>query len=175
MKTIAALLLCASVASAQPSLETALLAQMRLPSGHYVAHCRRARGGCEARVHELATLLINAASREGVDAYLLAAIAFHESALNADAVGRAGDILAVEGEPRGRVGLVCAVLLLGVVAAWCVGALVVSRVRPDEPLAALMTLIGGAIAVAMLAAADTAHSNDDAGPSPRWAAGRVSR
>jgi signal transduction histidine kinase len=47
-------------------------------------------------------------------------------------------------------------VLLGVVAAWCIGALVVSRVRPDEPLAALMTLIGGAIAVAMLAAAEYA-------------------
>jgi soluble lytic murein transglycosylase-like protein len=101
----AALLLCASAASAQPGLETALLAQMRLPNGHYVAHCRRARGGCEDRVARLAVALINAASREGVDAYLLAAIAFHESALNADAVGAAGERTIMQLHPNSRHGM----------------------------------------------------------------------
>lgn len=47
-------------------------------------------------------------------------------------------------------------VLLGVVAAWCLSALAVSSVRPDEPLATLMTLIGGVIALAMLAAAEYA-------------------
>ncbi len=47
-------------------------------------------------------------------------------------------------------------VLLGVVAAWCLSALAVSAVRPDEPLAALMTLIGGVLSLAMLAAAEYA-------------------
>ena len=48
-------------------------------------------------------------------------------------------------------------VLLAVVVAWCVGALVTSVLRPGEPLAALMTLVGGTIALAMLGAAEAAN------------------
>ena len=48
-------------------------------------------------------------------------------------------------------------VLFAVVVAWCVGALVTSMLRPGEPLAALMTLTGGTIALAMLAAAEAAN------------------
>ena len=44
-----------------------------------------------------------------------------------------------------------------VVLAWCIGALVTSVLRPSEPLAALMTLTGGTIALAMLGAAEAAN------------------
>ncbi|MGZ4714116.1 MAG: histidine kinase [Acidimicrobiia bacterium] len=47
-------------------------------------------------------------------------------------------------------------VLLGVTAAWCVGALAVSILRPHEPLAGLMTLVGGALALAMLGSAELA-------------------
>lgn len=45
-------------------------------------------------------------------------------------------------------------VLLAVAFAWSLGALAVSFERPDEPLAALMTLIGGSIALAMLGSAE---------------------
>ena len=48
-------------------------------------------------------------------------------------------------------------VLLAVSLAWCVGAFVTSFERPEEPLAALMTLIGGAIALAMLGSAELAN------------------
>jgi len=48
-------------------------------------------------------------------------------------------------------------VLLTVVVAWCVGALVTSMLRPTEPLAGLMTLTGGTIALAMLASAEAAN------------------
>ncbi len=46
--------------------------------------------------------------------------------------------------------------LLGVALAWCVAAAFTSFERPDEPLAAAMTAIGAAIALAMLGAAGLA-------------------
>ena len=53
-------------------------------------------------------------------------------------------------------------VLLIVVIAWSVGALVTSVFRPAEQLAALMTLTGGTIALAMLASAEAAnHPNYD--------------
>ena len=48
-------------------------------------------------------------------------------------------------------------VLLAVSLTWCVGAFVTSLERPNEPLAALMTLIGGAIALAMLGSAELAN------------------
>jgi signal transduction histidine kinase len=48
-------------------------------------------------------------------------------------------------------------VLLAVVVAWCVGALCVSTLRPGEPLAGLMTLGGGTVALAMLGAAEAAN------------------
>jgi signal transduction histidine kinase len=48
-------------------------------------------------------------------------------------------------------------VLLVVVIAWCLGALVTSMLRPSEPLAAIMTLAGGTIALAMLGAAEAAN------------------
>lgn len=54
-------------------------------------------------------------------------------------------------------------VLLTVVASWCLGALAVSAARPAEPLAGLMAMIGGAIALAMLGAAEYAiHPTFDA-------------
>ncbi len=48
-------------------------------------------------------------------------------------------------------------VLLAVSLTWCVGAFVTSLERPNEPLAALMTLIGSAIALAMLGSAELAN------------------
>jgi signal transduction histidine kinase len=48
-------------------------------------------------------------------------------------------------------------VLLGLVLAWCLGALVTSLLRPGEPLAGLLTLTGGAIALAMLASAEATN------------------
>ena len=48
-------------------------------------------------------------------------------------------------------------VVLAVSLAWTLGAFVTSLERPDEPLAALMTLIGGAIALAMLGSVELAN------------------
>ena len=48
-------------------------------------------------------------------------------------------------------------VLLAVALTWCISAIVTSFERPDEPLAASMTTIGGAIALGMLGAAELAR------------------
>ena len=48
-------------------------------------------------------------------------------------------------------------VLLAVALSWCIGALIISFERPDEPLSGLLALIGGAIALAMLGSAELAH------------------
>jgi membrane-bound lytic murein transglycosylase MltF len=73
------------------ALRNALLTRIRV--GHtYIAHCRRAKGGCEQRVNELAVLLTHAAERYELDPYLLAALAIRESGLNPDAKGAVGEL-----------------------------------------------------------------------------------
>ncbi len=54
-------------------------------------------------------------------------------------------------------------VLLAVALTWCGAALLVSFERPGEPLAGLLTLVGGAIALAMLGAAEFArHPSNEA-------------
>ena len=53
-------------------------------------------------------------------------------------------------------------VLLAVALAWCIGAIATGLVRPEEPLGASMALIGGAIALTMLASAEIAsHPSSD--------------
>jgi hypothetical protein len=57
----------------------------------YVAHCRNARGGCEARTLRFARLFVDLAGDHQIDPYLIAAIAMRETALNPRVVGDAGE------------------------------------------------------------------------------------
>lgn len=87
------------------ALAAALLALMTLPNGHHVVQCRQARGGCEARVQRLAAIMIAAGEREHVDPFLIAAVAFHESALRSDVIGAAGEHGIAQLHPRSRHGM----------------------------------------------------------------------
>lgn len=92
-------------------LERALLERVQLPwtrrdgSHPFVEHCRRAREGCPRRVARLAYAFERAEHETGVDAWLLAAIAFHESGLNVEAIGARGEhgvMQLMPGSPWGR-------------------------------------------------------------------------
>jgi len=66
----------------------------------YVAHCRSAPGGCEARVRSIAVELVRAARAHRVDPWLLAAMALRESGLNPEAVGAIGEVGVLQLHPR---------------------------------------------------------------------------
>ena len=70
----------------------------------YSPHFRDAPGGAEHRAEELASSFIFAEEVYGVDAYLLAALAFRESSLNADAIGTQGEFSILQLHPRSRWG-----------------------------------------------------------------------
>ena len=70
----------------------------------YAAHFRDAAGGAEHRAEELASTFFFAEQVYGIDAYLLAALAFRESSLNAAAVGAQGEFSILQLHPRSRWG-----------------------------------------------------------------------
>jgi hypothetical protein len=64
------------------------------------AHCRRASEGCDRRLFEFAHYLRDAGERNGIDPWLLAAMAFRESGLNPFAVGGVGELGILQLHPR---------------------------------------------------------------------------
>jgi len=70
----------------------------------HIGHCRFAPRGCRARIEQLATWIYESGEEEGVDPWILAAIAFRESGLNPWAVGRAGERGIIQLHPRGHEG-----------------------------------------------------------------------
>jgi len=90
------------------ALVAAILAVVTItstPAGPvYAPHFREAVGGAEHRAGELASTFLFAEEVYGVDAYLLAALAFRESSLNADAVGAQGEFSILQLHPRSRWG-----------------------------------------------------------------------
>jgi hypothetical protein len=64
------------------------------------AHCRRASEGCDRRLFEFAHYLRDAGARNGIDPWLLAAMAFRESGLNPFAVGGVGELGILQLHPR---------------------------------------------------------------------------
>ena len=96
------------------ALSAALRARLRLPGvpggrRWYVAHCRAAPGGCEARVGRFAGYIVEAGRLERLDPWLLAALAVHESALSPAAESRppfrARGILQLHPRSRASVGV----------------------------------------------------------------------
>jgi hypothetical protein len=63
-------------------------------------HCRRAPEGCDRRLLEFARYLKDAGERNGIDPWLLAAMAFRESGLNPFAVGHVGELGILQLHPR---------------------------------------------------------------------------
>lgn len=67
-----------------------------------IYHCRQAIEGCERRLLEFAHYLIDAGERNGVDPWLLAAMAFRESGMNPFAVGAVGELGILQLHPKNR-------------------------------------------------------------------------
>jgi hypothetical protein len=65
-----------------------------------VSHCRRASEGCDRRLLEFAHYLKDAGEHNGIDPWLLAAMAFRESGLNPFAVGNVGELGILQLHPR---------------------------------------------------------------------------
>jgi hypothetical protein len=65
-----------------------------------IYHCRQAREGCERRLSEFAHYLIAAGEKNGVDPWLLAAMAFRESGMNPFAVGAVGELGILQLHPK---------------------------------------------------------------------------
>jgi soluble lytic murein transglycosylase-like protein len=65
-----------------------------------VSHCRRASEGCDRRLLEFARYLKEAGEANGIDPWLLAAMAFRESGLNPFAVGNVGELGILQLHPR---------------------------------------------------------------------------
>jgi hypothetical protein len=106
------LLLTTDANSARAELDPAPLLQQALRfrvtvyvnprSGNMVAigHCRHAAGGCDRRLDEFAHYLSEAGERNGIDPWVLAAMAFRESGLNPFAVGGVGELGILQLHPR---------------------------------------------------------------------------
>ncbi len=67
----------------------------------HVSHCRYAKGGCPARIEAFAQVITHAAEQNGLDAFLLAAVAMRESGFDPAAIGAAGERGIVQLHPRG--------------------------------------------------------------------------
>ena len=65
-----------------------------------IYHCRQAAEGCERRLLEFAHYLIDAGERNGVDPWLLAAMAFRESGMNPFVVGAVGELGILQLHPK---------------------------------------------------------------------------
>jgi hypothetical protein len=65
-----------------------------------IYHCRQAHEGCDRRLLEFAHYLIDAGEKNGVDPWLLAAMAFRESGMNPFAVGAVGELGILQLHPK---------------------------------------------------------------------------
>jgi Transglycosylase SLT domain len=65
-----------------------------------IYHCRQAHEGCDRRLTEFAHYLIDAGERNGIDPWLLAAMAFRESGMNPFVVGAVGELGILQLHPK---------------------------------------------------------------------------
>lgn len=93
-----------SSTTAQSAIERALLDHLRLERGAYVLHCRRAHGGCAARVRRMAAIFVRAGAAHDIDPWLLVALALRESGGNPDAIGARGERGLMQLHPGSRAG-----------------------------------------------------------------------
>ncbi len=75
----------------------------RTPGGRvvHVSHCRAVQGGCRARIASFARWMVEVSRENGIDPFVLAAIAVRESGLDPFATGSAGEMGIVQLHPRG--------------------------------------------------------------------------
>jgi hypothetical protein len=65
-----------------------------------IYHCRQASEGCDRRLNEFAHYLIDAGEKNGIDPWLLAAMAFRESGMNPFVVGAVGELGILQLHPK---------------------------------------------------------------------------
>ncbi len=65
-----------------------------------IYHCRQAREGCDQRLTEFAHYLVDAGAKNGIDPWLLAAMAFRESGMNPFVVGAVGELGILQLHPK---------------------------------------------------------------------------
>jgi hypothetical protein len=65
-----------------------------------IYHCRQASEGCDRRLTEFAHYLIDAGEKNGIDPWLLAAMAFRESGMNPFVVGAVGELGILQLHPK---------------------------------------------------------------------------
>ncbi len=97
-----------SAATEQTALSLARAFDERLtvwrgPNGRrtHASHCRRAPGGCRARIALYARLIAGLSQEQDVDPFLVAAVVLRESGLNPFAEGSAGERGIVQLHPQG--------------------------------------------------------------------------
>jgi soluble lytic murein transglycosylase-like protein len=89
-----------------PLLQQALRFRVTINTNHRTgfmtaaSHCRHASEGCDRRLLEFARYLKDAGEANGIDPWLLAAMAFRESGLNPFAVGGVGELGILQLHPR---------------------------------------------------------------------------
>lgn len=67
-----------------------------------IYHCRKAAEGCDKRLTEFAHYIIDASEKNGVDPWLLAAMAFRESGMNPFVVGAVGELGILQLHPKNK-------------------------------------------------------------------------
>jgi Transglycosylase SLT domain len=65
-----------------------------------IYHCRQASEGCDRRLTEFAHYIIDAGEKNGIDPWLLAAMAFRESGMNPFVVGAVGELGLLQLHPK---------------------------------------------------------------------------
>lgn len=88
----------------QEALRSRLTVHVHQRTGERTAtkHCRHAAEGCDTRLAEFSRYLLEAGEQYGIDAWLLAAMAYRESGLNPFAVGTRGEKGILQLHPKNR-------------------------------------------------------------------------
>lgn len=88
----------------QEAMRSRLTVHVHQRTGERTAtkHCRHAAEGCDTRLAEFSRYLLEAGEQYGIDAWLLAAMAFRESGLNPFAVGTRGEKGILQLHPKNR-------------------------------------------------------------------------
>lgn len=92
----------ATVETLRIAIEARISVGVNRSSGRTVpaAHCRHAKGGCDKRLREFATYIVESGHRHGVDPWLMAAMAVRESGFNPFAMGSVGEAGILQLHPK---------------------------------------------------------------------------
>ena len=86
----------------QAAIRERIAVSINQRTGHKIpaVHCRKAPHGCNRRLAEFARYIVDAANRQGVDPWLMAAMALRESGFNPFATGSVGEMGILQIHPK---------------------------------------------------------------------------